>query len=272
MTSSNISTNDAAVLLTLASKLNEVGECKGSAEACLKKLQDFTNDAKKFAEVVKSGDLKKMMNEADKLSEILSQNTIIGEDLVKAKDSVKKITTSVSDTISKLKNIDISKLTDELKSGNIIDVYKNIKDLDIPATIETLKSSIEIIKELPSIIKGAYANFKSYYETEWEPLLKSIEISFNNNEYIMKVNTDVEPAIRKVGIAVVENTLGKFGRWLDKKVGNDKKWEAKMQKLAEEKAIKDSSEKAMDLSSDSSHLDIASELHLTSNETTVEHA
>lgn len=272
MTSSTISTNDAAVLLTLASKLNEVGECQGSAETCLKKIQDFTDDAKKFADVVKSGDVKKMIDEADKLSDILSKNTIVGEDLVKAKDSIKKISGNVSDTISKLKNIDIDKLASDIKSGNIMDLYKNIKDLDVPATIETLKSSIEIIKELPNLVKSAYAKFKSYYESEWEPLLKSIEISFNNNEYVMKVNTVVEPAIRKAGIAAVENTLGRFGKWLDKKFGNDKKWEAKMQKLAEEKAAKEAADKKIDLSADDHHTDSMPELHGTSNDTITDHA
>lgn len=268
MTSSTISTNDAAILLSLASKLNEVGDCQGSAEVCLKKIQEFTDDAKKFTDVVKSGDVKKMLDEADKLSEILSKNTIVGEDLIKAKDSIKKISGNVSDTISKLKNIDIEKLAADIKSGNIMDLYKNIKDLDIPATVETLKSSIEIIKELPSLVKNAYEKFKTHYEKEWEPLLKSIEISFNNNEYVIKINTVVEPAIRKAGIAAVENTLGKFGKWLDKKFGNDKKWEAKMQKLAEEK----SAEKHAEISIDDHHTDSTPELHGTQNDTITDHA
>lgn len=270
MTSSNISTNDAAILLTLASKLNEVGECHGSAEVCLKKIQEFTEDAKKFTDIVKSGDVKKMINEADKLSDILSQNSIVGEDLIKAKDSIKKISGNVSETIEKLKNIDIEKLASDIKTGNIMDFYKNIKDLDVPATIETLKGSLAIIKQLPDLVKSAYAKFKSYYEKEWEPLLKSIEISFNNNEYIMKVNTVVEPAIRKAGIAAVENTLGKFGKWLDKKFGNDKKWEAKMQKLAEEKAAKDSDHKIIDSNNNHNDTDINFELHTSINETIVE--
>lgn len=272
MTSSNISTNDAAILLTLSSKLNEVGECSGSAETCLQKLQDFTNDAKKFSDVVKSGDVKKMLDEAEKLSDILSQNTIVGEDLVKAKDSIKKISNNVSDTISKLKNIDIEKLAADIKTGNIMDLYKNIKDLDVTATIENLKGSIEVVKELPSLVKSAYGKFKAYYEKEWEPLLKSIEISFNNNEYVMKMNTVVEPAVRKAGIAVVENTLGKFGKWLDKKFGNDKKWEAKMQKLAEEKAAKDAAEKHAEVSVDDHHTELTTELHSTSNDTSTDHA